>query len=231
MTDKKPIDPHDVDAAFLIPYYRNLSFVIAEKIKHLPITPMQITFIAHFLGFLSGFFFYLAEYKYLVIGVIVIFLSNLLDFLDGSLARIRKERTRLGGFTDYLGDAFKWTAMFLGITLGVYKNTNDISFLILGFLATTSYILARLAYEVYLRYFSEVASDIIKTQKARNKIITQFFYDGQQLLPIIMISALINKLDWLLILFGTYGPIFIFIEFFIMRYKIKKIDPRGFPKD
>lgn len=230
MADKK-IDPHDVDAAFLVPYYRDISLYIAEKIKYSAITPMQITFIAHFLGFLSGFFFYLAEYKFLVIAVIVLFFSNLLDYIDGSLARIRKSKTKLGGFTDYLGDAFKWTAMFLGITWGVYSKTNDVKFWIFGFLAAASYILARLAYEVYLRYFDEVAAGIMKAEKSKNKIITQFFYDGQQLLPVIMIAALINKLDWLLILFGIYGPIFLFVEFFVMRYKIKKIDPRGFPKD
>lgn len=140
------------------------------------------------------------------------------------------QQSRVGKFIDHISDAFKQMAIFLGATWGVYNLTNDVRFWILGFIAATTYLLARFLYGQFRSIFDEVADKIVKQEKIKRKFIKEFFYDGQQTMTIVLLAALFNKMDWLLILLGIYGPIFIIVEFIVILRRIKKIDPKSFSK-
>ena len=229
MISKFLVDPDGEDSMKIVLFMKKISYPIADKLKNTSITPNQITFLSFLTGIISGLFFYLAEPSFLIIGAILIFISYMLDYMDGRLAKIRNMRTRLGGFLDHVSDSSKHAIVFFGVVWGIYNATGDFKIWIFGFSAAASYLLARLTHEMFRRYFMEIADDITNKEKKARGIIKEFFYDGNQVMILTVIGAIFNRLDWIIMLFGIYGPIFVVGQFIMLVARIKQKDPKGFP--
>ena len=57
----------------------------------------------------------LLGFRYLTLGGIVILISGIFDALDGSMARLRNEPTRFGGFVDSVSDRYSDLSIFAGL--------------------------------------------------------------------------------------------------------------------
>ncbi|HDD36184.1 MAG TPA: CDP-alcohol phosphatidyltransferase family protein [Archaeoglobus veneficus] len=92
--------------------YRKFSRPIARFLAKFNVNPTLITFIATFVGLFSGYLIAMGEiYK----GVVVLFVSQILDCVDGDLARITNRVTKVGGFLDRVFDRFVDAAIIMGI--------------------------------------------------------------------------------------------------------------------
>lgn len=134
---------------------RPLSYWLTIPFLNTNLTPNQVSYISIipvFIGFLLMTF---AESKIvLLLGWLMLFLWNLLDGVDGNLARYRKQFSKDGSVIDamagYVSMAF--TYLSAGIAASNYENLNIESkyFIILGALSSMSLIFPRLVMHKYI---------------------------------------------------------------------------------
>ncbi|MBO8182911.1 MAG: CDP-alcohol phosphatidyltransferase family protein [Archaeoglobus sp.] len=92
--------------------YRRFSRPLANFLSKYNVSPNLITIIATIVGILAGVIIF---YGKILEGVIVIFVSQILDCTDGDLARLTGRVTALGGYLDRIFDRFVDAAIIIGI--------------------------------------------------------------------------------------------------------------------
>lgn len=97
-----------------------------------PITPNQITLFMIFLGFLSAILFSIGNYWISLMAVLLLPLYLILDATDGEVARYKKISSPNGDFIDGIAHLILAPTIYAGITIGVFKTTNSLTFLIFG---------------------------------------------------------------------------------------------------
>src|SRR3989344_4910600 len=98
--------------------YRHLSLPIANFLLNKPITPNQITVFSLILVFVLGFFLALNSYPYLLAAVFLLHFIVLLDYVDGTLARMRNRMTKLGSWLDGIVHHATYFVLFFGMAIG-----------------------------------------------------------------------------------------------------------------
>ena len=91
-----------IDQAF----YRPLGFKIARRLQHTGITPNAVTIISIFVGVSAGVMWYFPYHIGLaVMGVLALICANILDCVDGQLARLTGISSEIGRILDgFAGD-------------------------------------------------------------------------------------------------------------------------------
>ncbi len=92
--------------------YRRFSIPIAKLLIPTGVSPNTITIIATLLGFYSA---YLIAINNIVLGVVVLFISQILDCVDGDLARLTNRVTRLGAYLDRVLDRFVDASLIIAL--------------------------------------------------------------------------------------------------------------------
>jgi CDP-diacylglycerol--glycerol-3-phosphate 3-phosphatidyltransferase len=118
-------------------FYRKFSRPTARILNKLNFKPNQVTFLSFILGVLSGVIFFYRMYIY---GLIVLFISEILDCADGDLARLQKKISKKGEFIDSFLDRIVEVVIFYGLIL-----TNPSQLMLIGTLALTWSILVSYA--------------------------------------------------------------------------------------
>lgn len=118
-------------------FYRKFSKPTARILYKLNLEPNQVTLLSFFLGILSGFIFY---YRMFIPGLIVLFISEILDCADGDLARLKKKVSKKGEFVDSFLDRIVEAFVIYGLIL-----TNPSQLMLIGTLALVWSILVSYA--------------------------------------------------------------------------------------
>jgi phosphatidylglycerophosphate synthase len=108
-------------------FYRKFSKPAARILNKLKLEPNQVTVISFIWGSISGLIFY---YKMFIPGLIILFVSEILDCADGDLARLKKKPSKKGEFLDSFLDRVVEVFVFYGIIL-----TNPSQLMLVGTLA------------------------------------------------------------------------------------------------
>ncbi len=108
-------------------FYRKFSKPTARILNKLKLEPNQVTVISFILGSISGLIFY---YKMFIPGLVILFISEILDCADGDLARLKKNPSKKGEFLDSFLDRVVEVFVFYGIIL-----TNPSQLMLVGTLA------------------------------------------------------------------------------------------------
>ena len=102
--------------------YRNFGTKILTPLaKIIPIGPMGISFLSLLTAIGAGYSFYMADLEntnWLLIGALMVFLTAILDALDGMVARIREISSRRGDLIDHTLDRVADIIIMGGIALG-----------------------------------------------------------------------------------------------------------------
>ena len=102
--------------------YRNFGTKILTPLaKIIPIGPMGISFLSLLTAIGAGYSFYMADLEntnWLLIGALMVFLTAVLDALDGMVARIREISSRRGDLIDHTLDRVADIIIVGGIALG-----------------------------------------------------------------------------------------------------------------
>jgi phosphatidylglycerophosphate synthase len=133
-------------------FFRPVAFILVKTIYQLPITPNQVSFLSAVFGLASAGFFIFGETIYYRIGALLLLGANLLDCVDGQLARIQGSGTFLGRIIDGVADYITGFAVF--IALGIGFKSDLIWILAVG--AGISSMLHAIAFDYYQSEFLKV---------------------------------------------------------------------------
>ncbi len=93
---------------FVYFFYRPLGILLANSLLATNITPNQVTFFRYFISSISLYMIYINELytPYFYLGFFIFIFSEILDYVDGSLARLKNQSTNFGTIIDTVSDHF-----------------------------------------------------------------------------------------------------------------------------
>ena len=117
-------------------YVSKVSIYVTWFLVHTPITADQVTISEYFLLFLGAIFLFFGRLEYIFIGLLIIQFTNLLDCVDGEIARYRKKPSLTGVHLEDIYHALVPYFMFFPLAFGIFLQTGWKSMLIFGFLCS-----------------------------------------------------------------------------------------------
>ena len=110
---------------------RRLSWRISYLLAHTAVTPSQVTIASTALGMLSAWLFAQPRYWPRLVAAVLFLVSTTIDGVDGELARLKLQESRLGARLDTLTDNLVHLALFIGLMTGCYRASNSSAYLAL----------------------------------------------------------------------------------------------------
>jgi phosphatidylglycerophosphate synthase len=160
------------------------------------ITPNQITFASLLVGLLAVWGFSQGSYRASVGAALLLPLIMVLDCLDGALARLTFQESRLGALLDLHGDTVVNLLLFGGISLGSYRSSGRPLFLAAGLLLTFGYMACWWYNIPDLKTANFTVNPDLpignSTTMLEEATSRDFFY-------IILLMAIVNLLDWMIV--------------------------------
>lgn len=195
-------------------------------------TGNQVTMLSILTGVIAGVFFLKGVYLYSLIGALIFQLSWLLDYSDGEVARYRKQVSVGGEYLDLFNHHITQTFLLFCIGFGLYSVNGKLFYLIFGFLASISILYITMVRTEKYKLF------ILKAAKGEKKLLNNFIKEAkkderkitgrrilQLFLPLnlVLIGALFNILNFIIIFYGICLPLFwfwgVYKEFKVLKLK------------
>lgn len=164
----------EVEEIFDLIFYRPLAFVFVKTIYKFPVTPNQITLLSMIIGLLAAWQFSLGTTEAMIIAGLFLIISNILDCVDGQLARLQKSGTLLGRVIDGIADYIVGVAIFVSIGIGLSAQ---------GFVSWLMVIFTGASSALHAMFFDHYQSEFISVVRAEKnfpeKEIEQFTTEVQ----------------------------------------------------
>lgn len=123
------------DTIILAKFVRYFSIYLTKLFLYTKITANQISIISMLFGILGSFLLLNMQPWYIFVGSICLILHTLLDFVDGEVARYRKNSTLTGKYLDEVNHSITVPILLLCISFGVFGVFGNTWVLFLGCLA------------------------------------------------------------------------------------------------
>jgi hypothetical protein len=121
-------------------FYRPVGFRIAKMLRNTGITPNMITVISIFVGAAAGPLFYCDSRRLILLGIISLVIANILDCVDGQLARLTGIKSEIGRILDgFAGDVW-FTLIYVFLALKLKDEHDTGLFFILAVAAGVSHL-------------------------------------------------------------------------------------------
>ncbi len=121
--------------------YRPLGFLIANALRNTGITPNTITIISIFFGVLGGFFFhYPYSITFALLGILALICANILDCVDGQLARLTGIKSEIGRILDGFAGDIWFACIYLAFAYRLNIQFNTWLFTIVIVISAISHI-------------------------------------------------------------------------------------------
>jgi len=203
-------------------FYRYTGVIIARKLAKTSITPNQVTYFYLITLALSGYLFFRADHASIIIAAFLLQFSFLLDYVDGSLSRLKNMSHSYGGWLDEIVGAYGFYVFVpLGIVLGLYFQLREPILLLLGMLIPISFLFKDFTQQVYSKKF-EFAEEF-GHEKYRKLGFLMFF---RPTLPfvnlLITLGAIFNKLYWVVLFLGAYSPLCVILQNILFTLKARR---------
>lgn len=98
-------------------FYRKIGYKIAFLLKNTGITPNAITIISIFFGVTAGILFYPENILLNLLGIFLLICANILDCVDGQLARLTGIKSIVGRILDGIAGDFWFIAIYIAIAM------------------------------------------------------------------------------------------------------------------
>jgi phosphatidylglycerophosphate synthase len=131
---------------------RPLASLLVRSLIRSRITPNQVSFFSFLLGLTAAAFFSAGKRTAFVLGGIFIQLCSVVDCADGMLARSRGQSSEYGKYLDIFLDRLVEFFLLTAISIGVFRSTGEVRWLILGLTAGLLYFLHIGLFNVIQRY-------------------------------------------------------------------------------
>ena len=129
---------------------------VVRLLYPLPISPTQITIVSLIAGFISAVCYMIVSKVGLILGALFLYLKIFLDNVDGNLARVRGEVSRLGRFLDSLTDFLISFLVYLVLTLRLVNETGNYFYWFLGGLSFLSCLIHCSYFVYYLVQYTSI---------------------------------------------------------------------------
>ena len=114
---------------------RHISIYITRLCLILGLSANQATLTSLLLGITAGIFFTKPQPLYWFIGLLVLFLALIFDFVDGEIARYRKQSSLEGKYFDVIVMYFMYPYILACMSFGLYSSIQGLEVFVAGFLA------------------------------------------------------------------------------------------------
>ena len=181
-------------------FYRPIGFQIARALRTTGVTPNMITVISIFVGAATGFLFYHSDLKYTVYGILCLVCANILDCVDGQLARLTGIKSKIGRILDGFAGDIWFACIYIGLALRLANETGTYAFFILAVLSGMSHLLQANITDYYktlhLYFISkdkgaefQSLEQVVAQHKEMKYGITKFFYFLYRWYTLIQVKA------------------------------------------
>lgn len=102
-------------------YARPLALWIARRLRDTSVVAADVTVVWGAIGLVAAYCYAVGDYRYALWGAALIQVKNILDAVDGSLARLQVRPSRVGRFLDSIGDAVIGTAIYVALAVVVAR--------------------------------------------------------------------------------------------------------------
>ena len=100
----------------------------------------MITVISIFVGAAAGFFFYKTDIVYNIIGILFLIMANILDCVDGQLARLTGIKSKIGRILDGFAGDIWFASIYIGFALRLSEQTGCYWFFALAVMSGMSHL-------------------------------------------------------------------------------------------
>ncbi len=137
-------------------FFRPIGYDVTRLLQPTSIHPTHVTLTSIVIGMVAGHLLYYDDLGTNIVGMIAFVIADLLDSVDGQLARLKGLGTRFGRILDGLGGAFIFTSIHFHLALRLYHGGAGRPIFLLALVALLSLALQtqmvdyfRLAYVTY----------------------------------------------------------------------------------
>ena len=121
-------------------FYRPIGFQIALALRGTGITPNMVTVVSIFVGAAAGFLFYRPGLQYALYGILFLVLANILDCVDGQLARLTGIKSKIGRILDGFAGDIWFTCIYVGFALRLANEYGTYWFFVPAFASGFSHL-------------------------------------------------------------------------------------------
>ena len=106
-----------------------LASILVYIIQFIPIHPNHITFFYAFSGVIGALFLGSQNTQLILFGIVIFFMKNLPDWIDGFLARLKNLTSEVGKVLDPWGALVNSHAFIIGFSLYVFNSTGQMVYI------------------------------------------------------------------------------------------------------
>lgn len=121
-------------------FYRPIGFCIARALKGTGITPNMVTVLSIFVGAAAGFLFYPDNLWLNVCGILCLIMANILDCVDGQLARLTGIKSAIGRILDGVAGDIWFICIYLGFAFRLINLYGSYAFLAIAVVSGLSHL-------------------------------------------------------------------------------------------
>lgn len=195
---------------------RPLARLLLPWVLARPLSPNQITLFSFLVGLLAVWGFAHGSYAASVGAGLLLPVILVLDCLDGAVARLKFQESRLGALLDLHGDSVLNLLLFLGMVIGCYRNSGQRFFWVVGVLIIIGYLACWWLFLPSPVDQSAAHQPATATATWSDKLLAEavsrdFFY-------IILLMALLRRLNWLVVALAVGTNIFAWLTYRQQRH-------------
>lgn len=122
-------------------FYRPIAFRIARVLKHTFVTPNMVTVFSIFVGAGTGIMFYFDSMILNLTGIFLLVTANILDCVDGQLARLTGIKSKIGRILDGIAGDIWFFIIYLCLALRLMHEYDTAWFFIPAGLSALSHLI------------------------------------------------------------------------------------------
>lgn len=203
-------------------FWRTFSIYFTKIFILLGITPNIVNWAGFVLGLAGGILFLKQEF---LIGSILYIFVYIFDDVDGELARYYKKASKYGGWQDIIIGHLLYPYFFLMLGLGIFFQTNNYLYLLLGAIAAIAKMTERSVPEV------RGITDDDKLLETKDKLMRKGFLKELKewlshfaktvfIYPLAVIFAAIGNIEYILWIYVPYLMFFALTKIILTGWRV-----------
>ena len=186
---------------------RPLSFPITWVFMRLGFSANQVSYLSVFVALLAATLMLSDERPLVILGALLFNLWAILDCVDGNVARVRRQVTKYGEFTDALAGYVAYALVFLAAGVAAERSRgfapdslSSIDFLFVGALTSILNLTMRLVYQ----QFRNVSGQRIMGEGTFESDVSSNLGITGLLMPAILGGVIFGQLHWIVIFYAVF---------------------------
>lgn len=199
--EKVEIDNLDIWVRLII---RPVSFLLTYFILKIKMTANQASFVSMMISFIGLACVVFNHDHGLLVAIVIFNFWIIFDAVDGNIARVTKTLSYQGTYVDAISGYLYLVILYVCLGLGVYYQTSDIKYLVLGFITSIMTIFPRLVLQKKESMFGSDASDVSskKNYGIKEKIALNIAGPAGLMNPLMLIAYFTGTLSKYLVFYS-----------------------------